>query len=74
MGDTRQADETAPVDWWVLGNTFCCWVRSEGDTITDTAPILRRFKGQPLKNLDRWRHVRQMVPLYSEDMKENSCS
>jgi len=30
------------------------WVKTENETITDSAPVVKRFIGQPLRNLARW--------------------
>jgi hypothetical protein len=45
------------------GMTWWCWLSSKrmtvavaccGDTIVEGPPIVRRFIGQPIANLDRW--------------------
>ena len=44
-------------DWWICSTGTkpgCCWVRTDGEIIVDTAPLWRRFVGQPLENLQEW--------------------
>jgi len=42
-------------EWWVSCDRFTVWVQvDERAVITDAAPIVRRFIGQPLQNLKRW--------------------
>lgn len=47
-------------DWWVLGAFFCCWVRTDDNNIiTDCAPILNKFIGQPFAHLEEWKAFRK---------------
>lgn len=42
-------------DWLVTTNAFACLVCTDAQgIIRDTAPLLRRFRGQPFPNLGRW--------------------
>lgn len=42
-------------DWWYVSSPrLTCAVKVEDGIITDSAPILRRFIGQPAKNLGDW--------------------
>lgn len=38
----------------VVTQSFTCGVKTEDDIITETAPILKKFKGQPFSNLINW--------------------
>lgn len=40
--------------WYVSTPNFTCAVAVENQTIVDAPPILRRFIGQPAKNLGNW--------------------
>lgn len=40
--------------WYVSTSRFTAACKSEDGIITDSAPILRRFVGQPVRNLERW--------------------
>jgi hypothetical protein len=40
--------------WWLSCHAFTCRVITHDDTITDPAPIIKRFQGQDLSNLLRW--------------------
>lgn len=53
--------------WYVRGKSFTClvWTDSE-DVIVKTAPILSRFRGQPLANLRRWWPVVEVLRLGEE--------
>ncbi len=42
------------MDWWFSSERMTVWVREEYGIIKDTAPIARKFIGQPLGNLERW--------------------
>ena len=43
-------------DWWVSCPQFTVWARTSNGIILDSAPIVRRFIGQPLTNLIRWKN------------------
>lgn len=40
--------------WWVSCRQWTCGVEVRDGMIVRTAPILRRFIGQPFANLRRW--------------------
>jgi len=43
--------------WYVSTSRWTCAVATDDDkpfTIRTTPPLLRRFRGQPLRNLIRW--------------------
>ena len=42
------------MDYWFSCIAFTCWVRVEDEIITDGAPIIRKFIGQPFYNLIFW--------------------
>lgn len=53
-----------PRDWWVSCPQFTVWVQTSNGIILDSAPIVRRFIGQPLINLIRWKNceLREIHP------------
>lgn len=41
--------------WWVSSERITCLVVTDDrDIVIDAAPILRKFIGQPAKNVGRW--------------------
>ena len=40
--------------YWLSCPFMTIWVMVHGSTIIDTAPIARRFIGQPFSNIIRW--------------------
>lgn len=44
----------AEVDWVLSSKRMTVLVRVRGQTIVDGPPIVRRFKGQPVRNLMGW--------------------
>lgn len=40
--------------WFVSTEKFTCGVEVDKGIIIHTAPILKRFKGQSIKNLEKW--------------------
>lgn len=41
-------------DWQLSSLKMTVWVQTEDGAIVDTAPVVRRFIGQPLRNLASW--------------------
>lgn len=54
ISSTRGRPE--PRDWWVSCPQFTVWVQTSNGIILDSAPIVHRFIGQPLRNLIRWKN------------------
>ena len=42
-------------EWWVNLTFACCWIAEKDGVIVDAAPILRKFVGQPIDKLIRWK-------------------
>jgi hypothetical protein len=45
-----------PRHWWLSCSAFTCYVASDEDdfVMKQSAPIVRRFRGQHIKRLVRW--------------------
>lgn len=44
--------------WWVRGTFFTCGIATdENGVIVQTAPVLKRFRGQHWNRLMKWQHV-----------------
>lgn len=41
-------------EWWLSTNRMTFWVRVENGFVVDTAPIAKKFRGQPFSNLEGW--------------------
>lgn len=41
-------------EWWVSCSRMTVWVMNRDGYIMDTAPVTKRFIGQPFSNLLRW--------------------
>lgn len=41
-------------EWWVTSKRMTVWVQTRWNIITDAAPIVKCFIGQPLDNLLNW--------------------
>lgn len=41
-------------DWWLSTVRMTFWAKVEGGRIVQSAPIARKFIGQPAANLIRW--------------------
>jgi hypothetical protein len=41
-------------EWWVSSKKMTVWARTRKKIITDTAPLTRKFIGQPFDNLKQW--------------------
>lgn len=41
-------------DWWLSTVKMTFWCRVTNNIVTDTAPIARKFIGQPYSNLAKW--------------------
>jgi hypothetical protein len=41
-------------EYWLSCRKFTVWVLTDGGIIQDSAPIVKKFRGQPLDNLKRW--------------------
>jgi hypothetical protein len=43
------------ITWWLSNSRMTVRVRTDDNhVIVETAPIVRKFRGQPLENLTRW--------------------
>lgn len=43
--------------WFIDGQNFCCMVWTKDGVIGEAAPILKKFIGQPINNLLKWKGV-----------------
>lgn len=60
--------------WWFSCKSFTVQVETdERRVITKAAPIVRKFLGQPLENLERWQQVRA-VPLFQQDKEQDAAA
>ncbi len=41
-------------DWWLSSVKMTIWVSVRNGTVIDSAPIARKFIGQPMDNLRQW--------------------
>ena len=42
-------------EWWFSSEKMTVWVKTgKHGIIIDGAPIIKKFSGQPLENLERW--------------------
>lgn len=46
--------DTITQKWWLSCNKFTVQVNTQYDIIVEAAPIVARFKYQPLENLKQW--------------------
>ena len=44
-----------------------CWVRADQNIIVDTAPLWRKFIGQPMDNLTNWLFYFEIAKLEDSD-------
>lgn len=52
----KKREITYPRHWWFSCNKFTCYVQTneKNEVTRQSAPIVRRFMGQPGKKLSRW--------------------
>lgn len=61
-----------PVIWWIVGQKATVRVVTDDrGVITEAAPLVRRFIGQPLENVQYWMHKR-FGPITTEKREEPS--
>ena len=61
-------DVLAKHDWYVSGTKFTCWVETDDNLIiTSTAPIVYRWKGQPIQKLLDYYNAEATELLYDPD-------